>query len=344
MFIRIFYTIVITAFIFLFIGFFLPREVHVERSIVIKQSVDTVFMLVNGFESFEAWSPWADDDPDAVYAYSGPETGIGARMSWTGDPRQVGKGWQEITDVKPGSLVRMHLNFEQQGEADTYFMTERTQGGTLLTWGFDADLVAGQGLFGGILARYFGLFFDKWIGADYEKGLARLKAHAESLPQDDHRHPQIEVMELEPVDILFVRTDPGMGSADMAASLAEAYREITRVMQAQQIEMAAQPMAISRAWDEKGFRLEAAIPVHPVGFEPSGRVQAGQSPSGRAARIIHRGPYDSMGLTYEKLAAYMAAHGLREGRESWEQYISDPGVTAPADLVTHVYFMIAEEP
>jgi effector-binding domain-containing protein len=344
MFTKIFYAVVIALLVFIFIGFLLPREVHVERSIVIQQPVDTVFSLVNGFESFEAWSPWADDDPDAVYAYSGPETGVGARMSWTGDPRQVGKGWQEITDVKPGSLVRMHLNFEQQGEADTYFMTERTQGGTLLTWGFDADLVEGQGLFGGILARYFGLFFDKWVGADYEKGLLRLKAHAESLPQDDFRYPQIEVLDLEPADILFVQTDPGMDSADMAASLADAYREITRVMQEQQIEMVAQPMAISRAWDEQGFRFEAAIPVNLVGFEASGRVQAGQSPSGRAVRIVHRGPYDAMGPAYEKLAAYMEAHGLREGRVSWEQYISDPGITPAEELVTHIYFMIAEQP
>lgn len=344
MFTKIFYTVVIAILLFVFIGLLLPRQVHVERSVVIQQSVDTVFKLVNGFESFEAWSPWADDDPDAVYAYSGPAAGVGARMSWTGDPRLVGKGWQEITEVQPGSLVRMHLNFEQQGEADTYFMIERTQGNTLLTWGFDADLVEGQGLFGGILARYFGLFFDRWIGADYEKGLARLKAHAESLPQTGDLRPQIEVMDLEPVDILFVQTDPGLDSADMAASLAEAYREITRVMHEQQIEMAAQPMAISRAWDEQGFRFEAAIPVYPSGFEPSGGVRAGKSPSGRAVRIVHRGPYDAMGPTYEKLAAYMEAHGLHEGRVSWEQYISDPGITPAADLVTHVYFLIAEEP
>ena len=249
MFIKILYGIVIAILLFSISGFLLPRDVHVERSVLIERPVEAVFDLVNGFESFESWSPWADDDPDTVYAYSGPEAGVGARMSWSGDPRQVGKGWQEITEVQPGSLVRIHLNFEQQGEADTYFMTERTQGGTLLTWGFDADLAEGQGLFGGILARYFGLFFDQWIGADYEKGLARLKAYAESLPREQGWAAQIEVLDLEPADILYVRTDPGIDSDDMAASLAEAYREITAVMQAQQIERVAQPIAISRAWD-----------------------------------------------------------------------------------------------
>jgi hypothetical protein len=32
------------------------------------------------------------------------------------------------------------------------------------------------------LGRYFGLFFDKLIGKDYEKGLAKLKALAEAGP------------------------------------------------------------------------------------------------------------------------------------------------------------------
>jgi effector-binding domain-containing protein len=36
----------------------------------------------------------------------------------------------------------------------------------------------------------------------------------------------------------------------------------------------------------------------------------------------------------------MAAHGLVEGRVSWEHYISDPNSTAPAELVTHIYFLV----
>jgi len=36
----------------------------------------------------------------------------------------------------------------------------------------------------------------------------------------------------------------------------------------------------------------------------------------------------------------MAAHGLGEGRVSWEQYISDPAKTPPREAVTHIYFLI----
>jgi effector-binding domain-containing protein len=111
-------------------------------------------------------------------------------------------------------------------------------------------------------------------------------------------------------------------------------------MTANGITMAAQPMTITRAWDESGYDFDAAIPVHMAPVELTGKVQAGVSPSGRVVRVIHHGPYDHMMPTYEKLAAYMGAHGLREGPVSWEQYISDPGVTPSDELITHIYFLI----
>jgi effector-binding domain-containing protein len=80
-----------------------------------------------------------------------------------------------------------------------------------------------------------------------------------------------------------------------------------------------------------------------VKVELSGNVQAGKSPGGRAVRVIHRGPYSQMPASYAKLAAYMAIHGLQEGRVSWEQYISNPGQTDPEETVTHIYFMIRDD-
>ena len=47
--------------------------------------------------------------------------------------------------------------------------------------------------------------------------------------------------------------------------------------------------------------------------------------------------------SYEKLAAYMAVHGLKEGRVSWEHYISQPEQTPATEIVTHIYFLIADD-
>jgi hypothetical protein len=87
---------------------------------------------------------------------------------------------------------------------------------------------------------------------------------------------------------------------------------------------------------------ETGTEANPAGPAPASRVRAGHSPAGRAVRVVHRGPYERMGPTYEKLAAWIAAHAMEEGRVSWEQYMSDPGETPEDELITHIYFRIGD--
>jgi effector-binding domain-containing protein len=342
MFKKIFYIFAFTAVAFVLGGVFLPRYVHVERNIEIDRPASTVFVLLNSYKTFASWSPWAARDPEAVYQYSGPGSGVGAHMSWSGDPRLVGSGWQEITESQPATLVRTHLDFDQQGQADAYFELNKTDSGVHLTWGFDTDLAEGQGFMGGLLAKYFGLFFDKWIGSDYEQGLANLKVFAESLPDEDFSNLEVSVVDVDAMDILYVPSGASQDAGDIADALGAAYAEISAFIELNNLEMNGRRMAITRAWDETGYRFDAAVPVVMQALELTGNIQAGQSPSGLSVRVVHKGPYESMTPTYEKLAAYMAAHAFREGQVSWEYYVADPAETPAEELLTYIFFQIAD--
>jgi len=342
MFKKISYLIVITGLLFVIIGLYLPKTAHVERSIEVERPASTVFVLLNSFSTFSAWSPWSERDPETVYGYSGPVSGVGARMSWSGDPRLVGSGWQEITASMPWSLIRLQMQLDQVGKATSYYQISQRKDRINLTWGFDMNLVEGQGFFSGLLVRYFGLFFDRWIGADYEAGLARFKAYAESFPAVDFSNLEAEIVQVEPMDILYVTMGRRESAEGIAAGLASAFNEISQLMDVQSIEMQSQPMAITRAWDGEDYRFDAAIPANTAGVELSGNVRAGTSPGGRAVRVVHRGPYETMAASYTQLAAYMAVHGIAEGRVSWEVYVSDPGKTLPGETVTHIYFLIED--
>lgn len=339
---KVLYAVVISVVAFLAIGVFLPRHVHVERSIAIDRPAATVFTVLNGYTHFLAWSPWSMRDPDARYERSGPTAGVGARLSWSGDPRLVGTGWQEIVASEPYRRVAMHLDFEQQGNAETYFLIEEAGRGVRLTWGFDTDLLEGQSLLGGVLARYFGLFFDRWIGADYENGLGRLKAHVESLPAADFAPLDVEVIHVEPRDILFVRIDDLPESLDLDARLGTAYRAISGFMAAHEIERAGQPLTLTRGGTGQRLSIEAAIPIAPVAVEAAGLVRVGRTPGGRAVRAAHHGPHAALGRTYDQLAAWLAAHGLEEGPATWEEYVSDPAETRPDELLTYLYALLAD--
>ena len=54
------------------------------RATVIAAPPATVFTLVNSYKRFNEWSPWAEMDPNAAYTHSGPETGVGAKLTTGG--------------------------------------------------------------------------------------------------------------------------------------------------------------------------------------------------------------------------------------------------------------------
>ncbi|MEL1263570.1 SRPBCC family protein [Pseudoxanthomonas putridarboris] len=150
----------------------LPASTHVERAVTIDRSPEQVYATLNSFERFNAWSPWAEYDPQARYTFEGPANGVGARMSWIGN-RSVGSGSQQISESVPHRKIVVELDFGgSQGRAT--YLIEPEGSGTRLTWAFDTD--HGYNPFG----RWLGLLFDRMIGGDYEKGLAKLKALLES--------------------------------------------------------------------------------------------------------------------------------------------------------------------
>lgn len=158
------------------IGFLLPRVVTVERSTVIAAPAEKVFGYVNSLRRANEWSPWAERDPEMKLTFDGPDEGVGAKMAWTSDNPDVGTGSQEIVESVPYERVRVALDFGDMGDGNAGFALTPEGDGTKVVWDFRTDLGSNP------VARYFGLMFDRWIGADYEKGLAKLKALVESQP------------------------------------------------------------------------------------------------------------------------------------------------------------------
>ncbi|MES2683410.1 MAG: SRPBCC family protein [Pseudomonadota bacterium] len=159
------------------IGLALPRNVHIERSVVIAAQPSTVFTYLNSWKNFNAWSPWAALDPNTKYTYEGPETGVGAKQSWFSEDPNVGNGSQEITAVETDKSITIKLMLPNM-EPSIVSQTLAPEGeGTKVVWAMDADMGLSP------LNRWFGLLLEKFIGPDYEKGLAKMKPLIEALPK-----------------------------------------------------------------------------------------------------------------------------------------------------------------
>lgn len=156
------------------VGYLLPDEAHVERDIRIDAPPAAVFPYVNDFRRFSEWSPWPNRAPDVQYSYSGPETGVGARLDWQSDRPEAGRGSYLITRSRPPERVTMRLDLGVQERASAYFDIQPAGDGSHVVWGFEA------GFGNNIIDRYFGVLTGFRIGGEYERGLQNLKALVEA--------------------------------------------------------------------------------------------------------------------------------------------------------------------
>jgi effector-binding domain-containing protein len=315
------------------IGMLLPRNVHVERAITIDAPASTVYALLDGYRQFNKWSPWAALDPNAQYTYSGPASGIGAKMSWVGN-KEVGSGSQEIVDVKRNELIKTKLDFGEQGIANASFTLTPEGTGTKVTWGLDSDMGKGP------IGRYFGLFMDKMIGKDYEKGLASLKKLAEGLPKTDFGDLAVFTGSVEPVWVAYVSAESSKDTNEIAKAIGAAYQKVLAFMNKNNLKQIGPPITINTRWDDTGYGFDAALPIEHAPDKPvpaDSPVQVKQTYAGPVLKAVVKGPYTGMPVVYEKLNAYMAAKGYESAGPPWDAYVSDPVNTPAAELTTNIY-------
>ena len=153
-------------------AYLIPEVTVVQRQVVIQAPPATVFALVGNLKRFKEWSPWAELDPAMTISFEGPDSGLGQKMLWDSADPNVGKGSLTVVEFVENSKVVSELDLGDMGKAPASLLLVPVDGGTGVTWGVKITAT-------GVIDRWMSLMFDRWIGADYEKGLAKLKAVAE---------------------------------------------------------------------------------------------------------------------------------------------------------------------
>lgn len=149
-------------------GYALPDKAEVSRETIIAAAPDKIFAIVSDLQRAKDWSPWFSLDPNMVVTFEGAGSGIGQKMSWQSKDLNVGSGRQVTTAIVPNQSITSTLDFGDMGQATATITLTPEAAGTKMKWDFETPLKS-------LPERWFGLLFDRWIGADYEKGLGNLK-------------------------------------------------------------------------------------------------------------------------------------------------------------------------
>jgi hypothetical protein len=149
------------------VAFFFPRSYRVERAIVIKAKPEVVLPQVADLRSWKNWGAWQERDPGMKLMYSPVSTGVGAWSQW--ESAKEGNGKMTIT-AQTTSKVSYLLEFPDMGtKSNGSLELVAEAGGTRVVWIDAGDLGNNP------VNRWFGMFVDKIIGPDFERGLANLK-------------------------------------------------------------------------------------------------------------------------------------------------------------------------
>lgn len=152
-------------------GFFLPRVVTIERSVLVEYPQEAVFEVLQDFRHFTQWSPWFERVPDAGFRLEGPAAGVGSTLVWT-DEAGSGQGRLWIVATDPPRRVDLQLELGDT-EAEGFFVVRPVaEGGQRITWGLRVEVSTFD-----LVGRYIGLILPALVGSEYAEGLDRLVAY-----------------------------------------------------------------------------------------------------------------------------------------------------------------------
>ena len=177
-------SLAIVAALYVVVALVLPSERHLFEKIETNRKLTIVFDSLNSLHRFKAWNPLILRDPRVQLTYSGPDSGVGARMDYVSTNERIGKGSWEITESIPREKVAYKIESRERGSNKrtefSFRPTGRNNRNVEITQTFDVNY--GWDLIG----RYAGLYVARNVGDDMKLGLSRLVTMLAAVPNVDY--------------------------------------------------------------------------------------------------------------------------------------------------------------
>jgi effector-binding domain-containing protein len=327
---RILLIILCIALVVVIIGFMLPRKIHVERRLFLNASQKTVFSQVNIVKNWINWSPWFQMDTAIRIVFSGPESGVGSSFGWMSNNKNVGNGRVSIISGFSSDSLVVLFDFAEKGKSTGKFTFLKQYPGTNCIWSLDSDLGLNP------ISRWFGLFSDRLIGPDMERGLKNLN----EIVQNTNSVYGYEIVNYElPAQIMITVRDTASPETVMH-KLSFMYKKLSLFLKSEDLSPIGNPSAIFHNYSNGNFDIEAGLQVPVLVSVPEG-LSCSEKALQRTVMIKYVGSYKMISSAYRALQTYIYNNDLKMNGPGWEEYVTNP--TVEADSVkrhTNIYYPV----
>ncbi|MDI1253868.1 SRPBCC family protein [Thermomonas sp.] len=328
-------SLAIVAALYLVVALVLPSERHLFEKIETNRKMTIVFDSLNSLHRFKAWNPLVLRDPRVQLNYSGPDSGVGARLDYVSENKHIGKGSWQITESLAREKVSYKIENQERGSNKrTEFRfkpTGRNNRNVEITQTFDVDY--GWDLIG----RYSGLYVARNVGDDMKLGLSRIVTMLAAVPNVDYavsgtKMSAPKMVQRPAEDLLFVAAgNVDRGNSQIQSSLTANTEWLRRVMEANGLEAAGPMRIITTDLGRETYNFDVAQPVRKKDGGETGKialqgpVQFVQTKPGKVAMASYTGYMAELETVRNALRAWALTAGYEVTDRPYESYKS--GIT-----------------
>lgn len=313
-----------------------PNSFEVERSRTINAPASVVYDNVIDFKNWEAWSSWAEADPDLKITLNEQTRGINGSYTWEDAD---GIGTMKTIDTKVNEIIIQEMQFAEFPKSEVIWkLKPNGNNKTDVTWTINGkDLPFGFKAFSVIMGG-----MEKQIGPNYERSLQKL----DSILINDMKKYSVNVSGVtEHSGGFYLYNTTSCKMEDFKTKMQEMMPQIGAYAMTNNITMAGKPFVIYHKWDEANNAVifSCCIPTSSKIMTEDPNVLTGQLEPFKAVKTILKGDYENLKEAWDKSMSYIATNNLTqiETGPMIESYITDPNkVPNPADWVTEIFIAI----
>ena len=318
--------------LYLVVALVLPSKRHLVEKVETNRKLTIVFDSLNSLRRFKDWNPLVLRDPRMELSYSGPASGVGARMDFSSKEERLGKGYWEITESVPREKISYKIeNIERGDNKRTSFSfkpTGRNNRNVEITQSYDVDY--GWDLLG----RYSGLYVARHVGDDMKMGLARLVTMLAAVPNEDYgisgsKLTGFKVIDRPAEDVLFVNAgNVERGNSQIQASINGNSEWIKRVMDANGLEAVGPVRIVTTDLGRETYTFDVAQVVRKKGGGAAGNVSLQgpvkfvQTPPAKVATAAYTGYMAELEKARNGLRAWALTSGYEVTDRPYEAWKS----------------------
>jgi effector-binding domain-containing protein len=313
-----------------------PNSFEVTHTRTIKAPAAVIYDNVIDFKNWEAWSSWAEADPELTITLSENTKGVDGYYSWED---KDGIGTMTTIEAKPNTSINHQMQFADFPSSDiSWNFNSNDDGSTEVTWNISGkDLPFMFKAFSAVMGG-----MEKQIGPHYERSLEKL----DSIVVNSMKTFNIEVNGItEYGGGFYLYKTTNATNNNISQVMGQQYGSIGMFMGQNNIAINGMPFTIYHDMNlENGTVIMSnALPVkEKITITGDTNISCDYMPKLKALKATLKGNYTNLGKAWETTMKHIAQNNMEQSKHKpFEIYTTDPGdFPNPADWITEIYIPI----